>query len=97
MICALKTKELKRIQEENCGSSREGLVVKSKFTKNQNVKRGKIKDLKGNKVNEKSGLDKKTRKYFHCGKQGHLKKDCYFWKKRQNQKSQKLPSWAGGA
>ena len=27
---------------------------------------------------------KETRKYFHCGKNGHLRRDCWHWNKEQN-------------
>lgn len=88
VICALKTKELQKAHEESREVSGEGLLVKSKFTKNKNYKRTKTVESKTTKFQKKIISEKENRKCFDCEKTGHLKKDCYLWKRQQNHKNQ---------
>lgn len=88
VLCALKTKELKKVNEEFREDAGEGLMVKTKFSRNKNFNKTKSKEQNVNKFHKKPGPEKETRKCFHCDKVGHLKKDCYAWKKLQKHRNQ---------
>lgn len=86
VVSGLKARELELKLRKNSSS---GLFVKPRldnqnFSKHQNP-------FKGKKKNKNTFKPKETRKYFHCNKPGHLRKNCYSRLKKQKQLSTENP------
>ena len=74
-ICsALKTRELE-LKNQNRSSSGSGLYVNNKTASSTN------KSSKKKKMFDSDTGEREPRKCYHCGKAGHVKKNCYAWKK----------------
>lgn len=66
---ALKAKEFQKMSQPQSEAPSEVLNIK-KFKKHQ-IKKSSDKEKK------------ETRSYHHCGKSGHIKKNCFAWKRKQ--------------
>lgn len=77
---ALKAKEIQKESETKQSSAGESLNVKGKQFKKKFKKGGK-EEKKPTQSDERE-----TRKCHYCKKPGHLKKDCFLWKKKQEMK-----------
>lgn len=78
---ALRAKELQKQNDEKQGSSREGLNIK-KFKANGKFKKNNFSSKKTPPNRPKESEVKETRKCHHCKKAGHLKEDCFSWKRK---------------
>lgn len=81
----IQTKELQKHNHGERENQAESLNVK-KF-KQQKNKKAAFDPKIGNKFQKKDQEEKETRKCHHCKIPGHLKKDCFAWKRKQAMKA----------
>lgn len=87
---ALRFKELQRQVESKAEvQAGESLNVKTKQQKGGKFKKFSQDFKKSRNQKDKESGEKETRRCHFCTKQGHLKKDCYAYKKKQAQKNPK--------
>lgn len=88
---AFKSKELQRQNEgKHEASTRESLNVKQKQEMKGGYKKKNSQEFKRSGKEKGKGVEEKeTRKCHYCKKPGHLKKDCFAFKKKQAAKDQK--------
>ena len=80
--CALRSKELRKNSSGQESSSQVLNVGKFKGKKKKFNPNG---GQKFQNQKQKEGEGKETRIFHYCKKPGHLKKDCYSWKRKQNE------------